>query len=179
MDPEYLLIDQYLALMDQQRTDIFRLLIDLDNSVLWKRPAEDKWSIGEHIDHCRILTRSFRRIFNATWVVTSPIARIWQNRPYQSAIDDVYDRPGFPLNVGWIWPPHYNSTRQITLIELQTIMEQEHHAVRKFYEQKDERLLGHIKLYDPVIGWLNLIQTLRVGIYHDAHHFRAIKQTLS
>jgi hypothetical protein len=34
--------------------------------------------------------------------------------------------------------------------------------------------LGHINLYDPVIGWINLVQALRVGADHDALHFRDI-----
>ena len=46
-----------------------------------------------------------------------------------------------------------------------------HANVRKFYEGKDEDVLGNLYLYDPLFGWCNLIVTLRIGIYHDQLHY--------
>jgi hypothetical protein len=47
-----------------------------------------------------------------------------------------------------------------------------------FFAPKAPELLGHVVLYDPVSGWLNLIQSLRVGIYHDELHFEEIRSHL-
>ncbi len=67
-----------------------------------------EWSIGENIEHGRVLLRSFRRLLKIIWPVFSPYAKLKRRRPYEVSIDDVYERPDFPLNVGWIWPSKYN-----------------------------------------------------------------------
>ena len=60
-------------------------------------------------------------------------------------------------------------------VELRTL----HINVRKFYEGKDEAVLGNLYLYDPLFGWCNLIVTLRIGIYHDQLHYDDVfKQSL-
>jgi len=38
--------------------------------------------------------------------------------------------------------------------------------------------IGNLPLNDPAIGWINMIQALRVGIYHDALHFSEIQSRL-
>lgn len=53
-----------------------------------------------------------------------------------------------------------------------------HQALEKFYAPKAPDLLGHVLLFDPVIGWLNLIRCLRVGMYHDEPHFEEIRSHL-
>lgn len=42
---------------------------------------------------------------------------------------------------------------------------------RTFYTGKDEALLGHVSLFDPYFGFLNLILALRLGVYHDQLHY--------
>ena len=49
-----------------------------------------------------------------------------------------------------------------------------HAAVRSFYAEKDPALLGNTFLYDPLFGWINLIVTLRIWIYHDQLHFEDV-----
>jgi hypothetical protein len=53
-----------------------------------------------------------------------------------------------------------------------------HQEVRKFFTGKDLDYLGHVSLYDPVLGWLNLIRALRVGLYHDELHVEQIEDIL-
>jgi hypothetical protein len=55
----------------------------------------------------------------------------------------------------------------------------EHDAWRRFYTARDESLLGHVVLADPVIGALNLVQWLRVKGYHDAHHYDRVRARIS
>jgi hypothetical protein len=171
-------IPAYMDLMDTQREEAFAMFRKIPEEQLWQRPLPGKWSVGEHIDHARVLTRSFRRIITGVWYIGVPFASLFRNNPYTTDIDDVYERPGFPVQVGWLWPPRYTPENPASLTTLQQTMEQEHLAVKTFFFNKDEKLLGHIRLYDPVIGWLNLIQCIRVGIYHDAHHFRIAARLL-
>jgi hypothetical protein len=49
-----------------------------------------------------------------------------------------------------------------------------HWNIRGFYQGKDEAVLGNLAVYDPYFGWLNLIVTLRLGIYHDQLHYEDV-----
>ncbi len=105
----------------------------------------------------------------------SIFARLFRSRPYKAEIDNVYRRPGFPMNVGWLWPPKYKPSRPVDAGFLHEALRSEHAAYRRFYTSRDERLLGHVVLADPVIGALNLVQWLRVQAYHDAHHYERVR----
>jgi hypothetical protein len=72
---------------------------------------------------------------------------------------------------GFLWTPKYNSKRRIQKTVLQKESESVHRRTRKFYESKAPDVLGNIYGYDPVIGVVNLIQTLKVGVDHDQLHY--------
>ena len=118
-------------------------------------------------------------MLQAAYVVLAPWGYVRRRRRYQAGIDDVYARPTFPLNAGGLWPPRYTPERPAALAVLDQMAAAEHGRVRRFYTGKDEAVLGNTPLYDPAIGWLNLIQALRVGVYHDTHHFAAIRRILA
>jgi len=166
----------YLDLLDTQHREVFALLEGVPLEKIWRRPEPGEWSIGEILDHTRILNRSFRRAFKAVWVLLWPLGRLRRGRPYKGEIDDVYARPDFPMQVGWLWTPKHKPADLVPLEQLQRETAVEHQKIRAWYEARDEAVLGHINLYDPVVGWLNLVQALRVGVYHDALHFRDIEK---
>jgi hypothetical protein len=169
------IIEQYLQLMDQQREACFRILDGLTEPQLWESsPREGEWCIGEILDHTRAVNVSFLPMIRGAWFVGRALAAFQRSKPYPTTIDDVYHRPNFPMNVGWLWPPRYSLKKPASLSTLQTSLEKVHAAYRDFYTGKDEALLGHIHLFDPAIGRLNLIQTLRVGLYHDQLHFEDV-----
>ena len=72
------------------------------------------------------------------------------------------------MHVGWMWPPR---RVPVPLATLRAEMETTHRRVRRFYEAKEADVIGNIYYYDPAVGLLNLIQALRVGLYHDQLHF--------
>jgi len=172
-------VPRYLDLLDEQREAIFAEIGPMPDAVLWYRPGPKVWSIGEHLDHTRVINCCTRRIMLAYLPVAGILARAARDKPFEAEIDDVYKRPKFPMNVGWIWPPKYKPTRPVTIDFLHGVVRDEHDALRRFYESHDERLLGHVVLPDPVIGALNLVQWLRVQAYHDAHHFERVRARLS
>jgi len=55
-------ITRYLDLLDEQREAIFHELGPLPDAVLWYRPGPRVWSIGEHLDHTRVLNCGARRL---------------------------------------------------------------------------------------------------------------------
>lgn len=84
-----------------------------------------------------------------------------------------------PLNVGWMWAPQVSPDRPVPLDELETRVRSEHAAIGDLYRTYDEGYLGHIRIWDPAIGRMNLVQALRVGVYHDEHHYRIIRRQLA
>ncbi|USN98314.1 MAG: DinB family protein [Phycisphaeraceae bacterium] len=168
----------YLDLLDEQRESLFAELGDMPDAVLWYRPGPKVWSIGEHLDHTRVINVCTRRIMMAWVPLAWPFSRPFRRRAFEAEIDDVYKRPRFPMNVGWIWPPKYKPSRPVGVGFLHDALRGEHDAFRRFYGRHDERLLGHVVLPDPVIGALNLVQWLRVQGYHDAHHFGRVRARL-
>ena len=166
-----LVVDQYLKLLDSQREAAFAALDGLTDSQLWQRPAPKEWSIGEILDHNYLLFASTYPAVQWIWKLNSWYGRLQRNRPYHTEIDDLYRSPKFPQWVGFLWTPRYSTRKPITFEQLKSELRMLHANVRKFYEGKDEDVLGNLYLYDPLFGWCNLIVTLRIGIYHDQLHY--------
>ena len=168
----------YINQLHSQREALYAELQNLSEELLWKQPGPKEWSVGENLDHMRVIYRSTLPLFQAAWFLLRPFAALRRKHLYVTDIDNVYLRPGFPQNVGWIWPPHYTPSQSVSLEALHLNTVKMHTDVEKFYLSKDPTLLGHVILWDPAIGRLNLIQALRVGIYHDELHVVQIRKTL-
>ncbi|HUV27003.1 MAG TPA: DinB family protein [Anaerolineales bacterium] len=179
MEPEANdIVITYLQMMDQQREQLFADLDGLSEDALWQPPAVKEWSVGENLDHLRVINSSNLTLYKITWVLLLPLAKLRYDKPYQVDIDNVYKRPGFPLNTGWMWSPKRTPDKPTSLDALKSNLTKTHQKARKFYTGKDPDYLGHVSMYDPAIGWLNLIQALRVGFYHDELHVEQIQDVL-
>lgn len=166
--------------MAAQGEDILSQLAGLTDAPLWQRPAPKEWSIGEILDHNLMVFSSFFPMVKGMWQWFGWYGCLRRNRPYQTEVVDLYRDPKFPQWVGFLWTPKYNPRKPVPLEQLKTELRDLHSNVRKFYEGKDEDVLGNLFLYDPLFGWCNLIVTLRIGIYHDQLHFDdVIKQAAS
>lgn len=168
----------YLERMDAQREALFQALAGVSKERLWQRPRPRAWSAGEQLDHSRVLNRCFRRLMQVAWPFLRPWAKLRRARAYETEIDDVYQRPSMPMWVGDLWPPYYKPSRPISVAGLRAVLALEHGRIRRFYEGKDEALLGNAYVWDPAIGRINLIQVLRVGMYHDQHHYAIVERML-
>jgi hypothetical protein len=164
-------VTQYLDLLDTQRESAFAALDGLTDSQLWERPAPKEWSIGEILDHNDLLFASFLPMVRGMWNLFGWYGRLRRKRAYQTHIEDLYRSPKFPQWVGFMWTPRFNTRKPVSLDALKTELRSLHEEVRRFYEGKDEDVLGNLYLYDPLFGWCNLIVTLRIGIHHDQLHY--------
>jgi hypothetical protein len=167
---------RWLDLQERQFRETYAGLADLPEERLWQRPAAGEWCIGEILDHTRVLNRSFRRLIAVAWPLLRLRGQAQRARPWTGEIDDVYARPGFPMGVGWMWSPRHTPQRPVPLAQLEAEASAEYARIRAWYEEKPEDVLGNTYLYDPAIGWLNLVQVLRVGAWHDALHFRDVEK---
>jgi len=164
-------VTAYLDLLDSQRETFFLDSGGIDDALLWCKPEELKWSAGEHLDHAKIALRSLRRTLEFYCRVAYPYAYLRRKRVYPVEIDDVYQRPDFPLWVGIFWPSKHCQRKPLTMQQLQANLAKEHRTIRRFFQSKDPDVLGNMYFYDPVIGWINMIQALRIGAFHDQHHY--------
>ncbi len=80
------IVAEYLELLDDQRVAIFSEIKGIETSPLWQRPAEKEWSMGENIDHGRVLLRSFRKLLKIIWPILSPYAKLKRHRYYEVLI---------------------------------------------------------------------------------------------
>jgi hypothetical protein len=165
--------------MDRQRQMLRVDLEAMPSAHLWQRAWSGEWPCGEIIDHMYRVNRSFLSLFRLAWPALWPWAFLRRRLPIELDIDNVYLRSDFPMRVGRMWPPRNTPLRPASLDSLFQRLQLLHAAFRKFCADKDPRLLGHVPLWDPAIGKLNLITALRVGVYHDELHMRQIDQTLT
>jgi len=165
------IIKSYLDLMDFQRETVLSMLDGLSDEQLWQRPAPKEWSIGEILDHNYLLMASFLPAVRNLYGWFGWFGRLRRSHTYATKIEDVYRDPKFPQWVGFLWTPRFNTRKPVLLEILKAELRGLHSDIRQFYEDKEEDILGSLHLYDPVFGWINLIVTLRIGIYHDQLHF--------
>jgi hypothetical protein len=78
------------------------------------------------------------------------------------------------MHVGWLWSPGVGPDEPISLGTLRDRVADVHGRIRAFCQRHDPDDLGRAVLYDPVIGVLNIIQAVRVGVYHDELHYRDV-----
>ncbi len=164
-------VQNYLDLLDEQREETFAALEGLSPDQHWQRPAPKEWCIGEILNHNVRLFRSLFPIVRFAWRCTRWTGKLLSKWDYRTDIEDPYRQKNVPMWVGFLWTPKYTPDNPVSLDKLLNEQREEHDQVRKFYTGKDEAVLGNVFLFDPLFGFINLIVTLRIGIYHDQLHY--------
>lgn len=164
-------VDSYLDLLDRQREQAFDALEGLTDEQIWERPAPKEWSIGEILNHNYLLLASTMPYVRFAWRYFGWFGKLRRNRPCRTHLPDLYRDGKFPMWVGFLWTPRYNGRKPVPFAQLKAELRALHGEAREFYSGKEEALLGHIYLFDPYFGFLNLILSLRLGAYHDQLHY--------
>jgi hypothetical protein len=168
------IVQQSLNLLDSQREAAFAALDGLTDARIWQRPAPKEWCLGEILDHNYLLIASTLPYVRIAWKFQLGRAKRRRNCQYQAEIEDPYRKPSFPMWVGFLWKPRYTPGHPAPIEKLKAATRDLHADVRAFYADKDPALLGNTFVYDPLFGAINLIITLRIGIYHDQLHFEDV-----
>ncbi len=164
-------IPTYLTLLDAQRVAALAALDGLDPAQLWQRPAPKEWCLGELLNHVCLLNASAMPYVRFAWRSFRWYGERRRHKPYRDAMPDLYRDGKFPMWTGFMWTPRYNPRKPVPLAKLVDDLRTLHGQIAAFYTGKDEAVLGNIAIYDPYFGSLNLILTLRLGIYHDQLHY--------
>jgi hypothetical protein len=164
-------VTAYLDLLDRQRKTASLALEGLTEDDIWQRPAPKDWSIGEILNHSYLVLASLLPFVRVAWRCLHWLGEWRRHQPYHTQVHDPYRTGKFPMWVGFLWTPRHNSRNPVPLEQLKAEIHDMHAEARDFYSDKDEAVLGHVHVFDPLIGCPNLIQALRVGIYHDQLHY--------
>lgn len=167
-------IPTYLTLLDSQREAVFAALEDLEPAQIWQRPRPKEWCIGEILNHAYLLNASAMPYVRFAWRAFRWYGERRRHKPYRDAMPDLYRDGKFPMWTGFLWTPRHKPAQPVPLSKLVQDLRDLHGQIAGFYTGKDEAVLGNIAIYDPYFGSLNLILTLRLGIYHDALHFEDV-----
>jgi hypothetical protein len=168
------IVEAYLDMLDTQRETALAALVGLTEGQIWQRLAPKEWCIGEILNHNYLLIASTLPLVRLAWRLLHWAGVRRRAKPYRTEIPDLYRSGRFPMWVGFLWTPRHTPGQPVPLETLAVELRGLHRQVRAFYAGNDEAILGHIYLYDPLFGFLNLIVTLRLGIYHDQLHYEDV-----
>lgn len=174
MDDPKTVIPTYLDLLDAQRETAFAALQGLTDAQIWQRPTPKEWSIGEILNHNYLVMASAMPYVHFAWRFFRWVGERFRARPFENDIPDLYRNGKFPMWVGFLWTPRHKPSKPVSLEQLKRELRELHLDVRNFYEGKNEDVLGNIAIFDPYLGWLNLILTLRLGLHHDQLHYEDV-----
>jgi len=174
MSVENPVVPGYLNLLNSQREETFAALEGVEPEQIWQRPAPREWCIGEILNHAYLLNASALPYVRLAWRALRRVGERKRQRPYRDTMLDLYRDGKFPMWTGFLWTPRHKPSKPVPLAQLMQELRALHGQIANFYTGKDEAVLGHITIYDPYFGSLNLILTLRLGIYHDALHFEDV-----
>ncbi len=167
-------IPHYLDLLDAQREAAYAALEGLSPNQIWQRPAPGEWSIGEILNHNVLLFRSVSPLVACAWRCFRWTAGLWPARGYRTDRADPYRKDSFIMRFGFFWNPKYTPDNPVPLAVLKEEQDTIHQQVRAFYTGKPEPVLGRVYLFDPLLGFVNLIVSLRIGLYHDQLHYKDV-----
>jgi hypothetical protein len=173
-DSNQQIIPQYLDRLDAQREVAYQSLEGLTPEQIWQRPAPGEWSIGEILNHNVLLFRSVSPLIACAWRCFRWTARLWPAWGYRTSRPDPYRRGSLIMRFGFFWNPKYTPDTPVSLGTLKSEQCAIHQRVRDFYTGKPEPALGRVYLFDPLLGFVNLIVSLRIGLYHDQLHYEDV-----
>jgi hypothetical protein len=168
------IIPKYLDRLDAQREAAYQSLEGLTPEQIWQRPAPGEWCIGEILNHTVLLVRSMSPLVALTWRFFRWTARFWPEQGYRTDRADPYRKDSLIMRFGFFWNPKYTPDNPVPLAVLKEEQDAVHQKVRAFYTGKPEPVLGRVYLFDPMLGFVNLIVTLRIGLYHDQLHYEDV-----
>ena len=159
--------------MEAQRQPIQVAAEALSPEAVWARPEAERWSIGENLQHLKKMMGLFRRVSRVALVMERPLARVRHGRPFPIQARNVFSgrarRAPFPIR------PRRPATAQTSTALMQDL-ERETHELMRLLRGEEEAVLGHVWLWDPVMGRQNLIQVVHLLALPEEHHFDILRR---
>lgn len=161
-------LERYLAMVQQQRQELYDRIAPLPAEMVWRRPGDGHWSVGQNLEHVNKLVRLFRWMFTIYLPIARPIARLRRHRPFPIDKEDIYQHdtqkpPGVE--------PKDRSIDPMPFDELRRLLDAELARIRGVLDDLDEDIAGNIYYWDWVTGKVNVQQCILLDYYHERRHF--------
>lgn len=170
----------YFNELEEQRNKLFPKLNELSMEQLWRSPREGKWTIGETIYHLYLMIRLVRVAAQIFIPLTSLYAHLVKNKRYNKDIVDIYSEYQKEKKRQMKAPSILNPPRKIVhslnFEQLNQLLANETEKLLEIVNNIDEEIAGHIHFFDPIARNPNLIQSIKLLVIHEYHHFKIIEK---
>lgn len=142
------------------------------NGDIHKRVVEDKWSTGEVVYHCYLLLKYFRQISAAYIPAAKFYMKISGQKPFicNGEMENIY--AGETMKAPSILVPKMD--RRYSKGELRMMLESETEKLRKILYHLSTDEIYWIRYPDPVADHPNILQSLKLALIHEAHHYNVL-----
>lgn len=162
----------------QAIADIRAELAGRDAEALLRRPPSGKWSVAEHLDH---LVRS-QQLINRVAIVLKMPALLLAPLTGSDAPDFEAKNPFDPETFRGANAPAMTKPSGMAPKDVEKLLADLHAgwiSLESRLGGMSNRQLSSIKVPFASYGWFNVAQCIRMSLYHEAHHFRVIRQQLA
>ena len=160
-------LEELFEELEALRNDYFST--DEFNDDLYKRDVPEKWSVGEVICHCWLLLKYFRMISRVYNPPARMLLKLSCQSPagYDAHMENIY--AGETMKAPAFLVP--DMKREYSKGELRMMLEVQTEKLKRALEGLDRDALYRIRYPDPVAGWPNIIQSVKLAKIHEAHHY--------
>lgn len=142
------------------------------NGEIYRRKVEDKWSVGEVIYHCYLLLKLTRIASQVYLPVAGFIRSVGRFKPdfHNGEMHNIY--AGQTMKAPKILEP--NMKRPYFKGELRLMLEEETAKLKKLIENVNDDATYWIRYPDPVPGYPNVVQAVKLLKIHEVHHYDVV-----
>lgn len=144
------------------------------NGAIHQRAQTDKWSIGEVVYHCYLLVKLTRQVS----AVYLPAGRLFmkvtgfKTLEYNGEMENIYAGP--TMQAPKLLEPDMD--RQYSKGELRLMLEEETGKLEKMVQNVSDDEVFTIRYPDPVPDYPNVVQTLKLLLIHERHHYNVLME---
>lgn len=165
----------YFEAIFNQRENFYERIANYQ-ALIWVRPHEEKWSLGETFYHLYLMVKRFRQLNKFYLLLAEPVASLRKNTPYATKIHDIYEEYQQKQKKTMIAPfvilPPKGVENKISFNQLVEELETETKVLEQMVSAIEDNVAGHIRYPDPIAHHPNLIQAVQLIGLHEQHHFR-------
>ncbi|MBP2000521.1 putative damage-inducible protein DinB [Paenibacillus shirakamiensis] len=148
------------------RNQIFELVQDLNEDQINQKPAPDKWSIAQVMDHLYLMERTIAHQIGVT--IKNDVDAPTDLKPYKLTLDRTrhVDAP----------PNLVPSEDRLTMEHLKSELAQSREALIASLAGQDQEKLKHLSFLHPVFGMMDLTQWEDFVGIHEERHMEQIRE---
>ena len=164
-----------------QREAFFPTIEGFEVEMLWRRPTDTGWAIGDTVQHLCKTMRVYWFLIRVSWPVLYPMAWLFRNRSFERSTRDIfaeYQAAGKRMKATGLLVPH-RPDRLPPLNELREELNAETNRMEGMLAGIPEGVAGHFRIFDPGVGSPNLIQRVQLLAFHERHHFKIMEDLIA